>query len=122
MKRLLATVAILGVSGYGAIACSSAPSKPAVSHADQLACRTVYRLQELYNVSPAAISGVQATDALAEAAQGTAPKSFYESLAITADEMQAVQTAGGNTTTLLKPLLNECVAMGITSKNFEDVS
>jgi len=88
-----------------------------VSHADQLACRTVYRLLQLAQIGPDAISDQQAANALDQSAVGTT-KSFDASLIATADEIGLV----GNTPTILAPLVSQCTAMGITAKNAEQVS
>jgi|ERR1700722_2739735 hypothetical protein len=117
MRRLVVLLAVLGLAGLTLIACSSGSSTPAVSHADALACRTVYRIQQLNNISPLAVSDGQAADALVESAKGTT-RALQSSLAATAEEMQLT----GNDTTLLKPLVSECAAMGITAKNAENVS
>lgn len=112
MKHLM-ELSVLGLLGLLA-ACGSSSS---VSHADQLACRTVYRLQQLARIGPDAITGQQASGALTESAVGTT-KSLDASLTATADEMQQV----GNSTTILAPLVSECTTMGITAKNAENVS
>lgn len=88
-----------------------------VSHADQLACRTVYRLVHLAQISPVAITDQQASEALMQSAIGTT-KTLNTDLVVTADEVQQV----GNSTTILAPLVSQCTAMGITAKNAENVS
>jgi hypothetical protein len=104
MKYLAALIVRVGLLA----ACGS--STPAVSHTDALACRTVYRLQQLAQIGPNTITGQQAAGALQDTAVGTT-KSLDAGLTVTADEISLV----GVSTTILAPLVSPCAALGITT-------
>ncbi len=119
MKRIV-IAAVITVAAFSASACGSSGS-PQPSHADRLACRTVYRLQQLYDASgglPVFAAGSQAAQALAASAVG-ASQPLGQDLTAASHRLLLVNTP---TTADLAPLERDCGKLGITAKNAENVS
>ena len=96
-------------------------SSPQPSHADRIACRTVYRMQQLYNASgglPVFASGAQAAQALAASAVGTS-QPLNRDMNTAVHRLLLVNTP---TTAQLAPMERDCASLGITAKNAETVS
>ena len=119
MKPAIVTTGVLAAALVAG--CSS--GTPAPSHADRLACRTIYRLQELYNASgglPVVASNppAQAAAALAASAIGTS-QPLNRDMTAASQKLLGVNTP---TTAQLAPMERDCAALGITASNAEDVS
>ena len=113
---LTAALALAACSG-----CSSHAAAP--SHADKLACRTVYRMQELYNASGglpvfAASPPAQAAAALAGGAIGTS-QPLNKDMKAASQKLLGVNTPD---TAQLAQMEQDCTALGITAKNAENVA
>lgn len=109
------TVAVLATAACG----SSGTSGP--SHADRLACRTVYRLQQVYDSSgglPVFASGSQAAGSLAGSAIGTS-QPLNKDMNTAVDRLLLVNTP---TTADLAVMERDCARLGVTAKNAENTS
>jgi hypothetical protein len=120
-------------SGFGllvvliiVIATMSAPSvtkpgTPQQSHADQVACRMIYRLQGVYDASgglPVFAPGAQAAQALAGSDAGTS-QPLNRDMNAAEQRLLLVNTP---TTAQLVPMERDCAKLGITAKNAENAS
>lgn len=122
MRWIAAAGAAALIAAGGALAgCSSGSTPPQPSHADRLACRTIYRLQALYDASgglPVFAQGSQAAQALAGSAVGTS-QPLNRDMNTAAQRLLLVNTP---TTAELAPMERDCAHLGITAKNAENVS
>jgi hypothetical protein len=110
---------LLATATLALAACGSAQPQP--SHADRLACRTIWRMQQLYDASggvPAFAPGAQASQALAADAVGTS-QPLQRDMTTAAHALLLVNTPD---TEQLAPLERDCTRLGITAKNAENVS
>lgn len=108
------TAAALALAGCG----GSGPAAP--SHANRLACRTVYRMQAVYDASgglPAFAQGAQAAQALAGSAVGTS-QPLNRDMNAAAHRLLLVNTP---TTAQLAQMERDCAKLGITARNAENV-
>jgi hypothetical protein len=98
-------------------ACGSAQPQP--SHADRLACRTIWRMQQLYDASggiPAFAPGSQAAQSLAGAAAGTT-QPLQRDMTTAAHALLLVNTPD---TKQLAAMERDCTKLGINVKNAEN--
>jgi hypothetical protein len=119
MKRAIVITGVLAATFTAG--CSS--GTPAPSHADRLACRTIYRLQELFNASgglPVVASNPpgQAAAALGASAIGTS-QPLNKDMTAASQKLLLMNTPD---TAQLAPMERDCTALGITASNAEDVS
>jgi len=106
-------LAVMSITGCG----NSAPS-----HADRVACRTVYRMQELYNISDglpvfAGDPPGQAAGALAVSAVGTS-QPLNKDMGSAVHKLLLVNTPD---TAQLAQMERDCATLGITAANAENV-
>ena len=109
-------LAVISVAALAATVAACGSGAAPVSHADHLACRTVYREQELYNAGGGL--PVFAPDAGAEAIGASAigttqPLNRDMNAAVNRLLLNGVDTAN------LAPLERDCAALGITQANSE---
>ena len=119
ITRRVSTVVMVGIAALATAACGS--SQPQPSHADRLACRTIWRFQQLYDASgglPAFASGSQAAQTLAASAVGTT-QPLQRDMTTAAHALLAMNTPD---TKQLAPMERDCTKLGITAKNAENVS
>lgn len=115
--RYIALIALV----LALIACGGGSSTPQPSHADRVACRTIYRMQALYDASgglPVMAPGAQAAQALAASSVGTS-QPLSRDMDTAAHRLLLVNTP---TTAELAPMERDCANLGITAKNAENVS
>jgi hypothetical protein len=108
-----------GLTALAVAGCGSSGPQP--SHADRLACRTVYRMQQVNDASgglPAFAPGSQAAGALAGSAVGTS-QPLNRDMNTAAHRLLLVNTP---TTAQLAPMERDCAKLGITARNAENVS
>ena len=113
--------AITGAVLVTAVVLAGCGGTPGPSHADKIACRTVWRMQELYNASgglPVFAPGSQAAGALAASAIGTS-QPLRRDMNAAYHRLLLVNTP---TTAELALLVRDCKALGITASNAEKVS
>jgi hypothetical protein len=119
MRKTAAPAIIAALALAATCACSAATPQP--SHADALACRTVWRMQQLYDASggiPAFAPGGQAAAALGASAAGTS-QPLRRDLTAASHALLLVNTPD---TAQLAPLERDCTRLGITAANAEDTS